>query len=476
MDLLKEGPYLKDQENTNKMMKRLLLSLIPIILFAIYKNGIYPYWEGSSSLGEAFRPLFLILIASGTSILAETLYVSLVLKKKKEDLKEYLKHSYALFPGLFLALISPYNTPYWLIIFGSITATILGKMLFGGFGYNIFNPALIGSLFMTSSYGALITSRGGYLNPLEIDTITSSTPLMSVSKVNYLFNFSDISFKFGTLFDYFFGFIPGALGETSKILILIALIYLIITKVIKWRIPLLYLLTVFIMTFIIGFSNGMGFWYPLFHLLSGGLLFGAVFMATDPVTSPITKKGQILFALSLGLLTVILRFLTSYPEGVLTAILTMNMFVFILDKIGVKGELNKKGFLSLLLIFFIIILGISFYIGNSLKNIDVKEEITTITEIKKEGSLTKYYVSTKGFAGLIKAEVITRDNQIKEIKIISQNESYWKKIESNDYLNTLIINQDNINNVDAISGATFTSESLKEIMVRVIKEEFKEVK
>jgi len=465
----REGPYIKDKENTSKIMKKLLFSLIPIILFAIYKNGIHPYLEGSASLIEAIRPLLLILIASGTSVLAEVLNVLLVLKKKKEDLKDYLKHSYALFPGLFLALISPYNTPYWLIIFGSITATILGKMLFGGFGYNIFNPALIGSLFMTSSYGALITSRGGYLNSLEIDTISSSTPLMNASKVNYLGNFFDIGSKFGTLKDYFFGFIPGALGETSKLLILLALLYLIITKVIKWRIPLIYLLTVFVMTFIIGITKEMGFWYPLFHLLSGGLLFGAVFMATDPVTSPITKKGQILFALSLGFLTVIIRFLTPYPEGVLTAILTMNMFVFIFDKLGVKGELNKKGFISLLLISFLVILGFSFYIGNTLGK-DVPEEKVIITEIIKDKNITKYYLSTKGFAGLIKAEVIVENEEIKEINIISQNESYWKKVESNDYLNTLIIHQDNINNVDTISGATFTSESLKEIIIKVIKE------
>src|SRR5690554_3887714 len=100
----REGPYIKDKENTSKIMKKLLFSLIPIILFAIYKNGIHPYLEGSASLIEAIRPLLLILIASGTSVLAEVLYVLLVLKKKKEDLKDYLKHSYALFPGLFLAL------------------------------------------------------------------------------------------------------------------------------------------------------------------------------------------------------------------------------------------------------------------------------------------------------------------------------------------------------------------------------------
>ena len=153
--------------------------------------------------------------------------------------------------------------------------------------------------------------------------------------------------------------IPGTIGETSAILCLLGLIYLLFTKVITWHIPIIYLATVFILTSFIGYYHDLGIWYPLFHLLSGGLIFGAIFMATIG-TSPTSPIGQAIYALGLGFLTVIFRFLTSYPEGVLTAILTMNMFVFIIDKLGVKVRFNLKK-LSIPLAILILIIGTTTY-------------------------------------------------------------------------------------------------------------------
>ena len=346
-------------------------------------------------------------------------------------------------------------------------------MLFGGFGYNIFNPALIGALFVTTSYGSLISSQGGYLNAMELDTISKATPLTNLGNLGYVDTWQNIGASFGTLWDYFLGFIPGTIGETSKLLILIAMIFLIITKVIKWRIPITYLLTVSIMTFIIGVYNDMGIWYTLFHLLSGGLMFGAVFMATDPVTSPITKIGQVIFGLGLGLLTVIFRFLTPYPEGVLTAILSMNMLVFIIDKIGAKAKFDVKKAILPFSILILLILGTSLYIGYNLKSDQtVKNDKVNIIDINEIDNKIIYKVTTKGFKGLIESEIIFEDDNIKEIKILEQHESYWSEIEDNDYINKLIEGQDKIEDVDTVSGATISSFALK-LMVKEVLDNYK---
>jgi electron transport complex protein RnfD len=243
------------------------------------------------------------------------------------------------------------------------------------------------------------------------------------------------------------------------------------SKVIKWRIPVMYLATVFVMTLIIGYMNNMNIWYPLFQLLSGGLLFGAVFMATDPVTSPITKTGQFIYGVCLGLLTVIFRFLTPYPEGVLTSILTMNMLVFMLDKIGVKAKFNIKHTIIPIVILILLVGSLTYYIGVHIKpEAKPVDKNFTINSIQHNGSKTIYNASSKGFHGPIIANVTIDNNQITTIDIISQNETYWDQIVNNNYLNKLITEQNNIQNVDTVSGATISSTALKTMIIKVLED------
>lgn len=463
-----KGPHLKDKDHTSKIMSRLLLSLTPIIIFAVYKNGVLPYIEGYTGLFGMLRPLIMILLGGLTSIVVEIIYYRFLLKNKDNFINK-VKTSYALFPGLFLALTLPINTPIWLVILGSAVATFIGKLLFGGLGHNIFNPALVGSLFVIASYGALISTSGGYLNPMEIDTLAGATPLTNLSNNNYITTLSELIKPYGSLKDFFFGFIPGSLGETSKILILLSFLFLTITKVVKWIIPVSYILVVFVMTYIIGTINNMDILYPLFHILSGGLLFGAVFMATDPITSPTTKIGQIIFGLGLGLLTVIFRFLTPYPEGVLTSILTMNMLVMIIDRIGAKAKFKRNYRKLPITILLILIITLSVYIGYSLKkepnNQDDRFSIIDVQAIDNE---VTYEVTQKGFKGLIKAKVTIEDDVIVNIDIISQSESYWIEIENTDYISKLITNQDTLKDVDAIGGVTISSNALKSMVENVL--------
>lgn len=465
---IKKGPFLRDKNTTNKMMFHLLVALVPIILFAFYKNGIIPYSEKSVGLFGLFYPLIFIFIATLTSFLTETLYALFFLKKKNEDLKNYIKYSFSIFPGLFLSLVVPINTPISILILGSFCASLVGKMLFGGFGKNIFNPALIGTLFITSTYSLVIANNGGYLNAFELDTLSTATPLSNLKTVESIGTYESLVRPYGSLKDFFVGTIPGTLGEVSALLCIIAFFYLAFNKVIKWKIPVVYVLTVFIMTYIIGEMNDLGIWYPMFQILSGGLMFGAIFMATDPVTSPTTPIGQIIYGLFLGILTVIFRYLTPYPEGVLTAILTMNMFVFIIDKIGFKSRFDIHNSIKAFVFAWMAIIAISVYVAGGYKitsNVDINFKIL---EKKMNDSTVTYVVTQKGYVGNIKAKITISNNVVESFEILEQNESFFSKVSNEDYINKLIKNQNNLSTLDTVSGATVTSNSLKKMLINTM--------
>lgn len=459
------GPFIKSTNTTKKMMTHLLISLTPIIIFTFIKNGVIPYLKGYTNVLGLFYPLIFILISTLMTFTFETLY-SYIFLKKKQKFKELIKNSYSIFPGLFLALILPINTPIIILIIGSFISSIIAKMLFGGFGNNIFNPALVGRLFIITMYAIVIGNSGGYLNSYELDTISSSTPLTNLSTISGIGTYNEIVKPYGSLLDFFIGTIPGALGETSALLCLLAFIYLTFFKVIKWKIPVVYILTVFSITYVIGGMNDLGLWYPLFHIFSGGLMFGAVFMATDPVTSPVTPIGQVLYGLFLGILTVIFRFLTPFPEGVLTSILTMNMFVMILDKIGSLARFDFKITLIPFIIAWILILGLS--VGISINYSTKTEQDPNYSIISKtiENNKTSYVVTQKGYSSTIKASIIIENGNIIDFKVLEQNESFYKKIEEQDYINKL--KQNNLEQIDTVSGATITSNALKKLLINTL--------
>lgn len=460
------GPFIKSKNSTNKMMMHLLVALAPIIIFTTIKNGFIPYIKGYTNVIGLFYPLIFVLIAAFSTFLFETIY-SCIFLKKKQTIKSILENSYSIFPGLFLGLILPINTPIPILIIGAFISSIIAKMLFGGFGNNIFNPALVGRLFIIVAYAIVIGNNGGYLNAYEIDTITTSTPLTNVSMIEGIGTYDKIIKPYGSLLDFFIGTIPGAVGETSALLCILAFIYLTIFKVIKWKIPVTYILTVFAITYVIGGSNNLGIWYPLFHIFSGGLMFGAIFMATDPVTSPVTPIGQVLYGLFLGILTVIFRFLTPFPEGVLTSILTMNMFVMILDKIGSIGRFNIKITFIPFIFAWILIIGLSFAISLNY-NVETPEQDPNFKIISKtiENNKTTYIATQKGYSSTIKAQIVIENNNVTKLEILEQNESFYKKIEEQDYINKL--KQSNGEDIDTVTGATITSNALKKLLTNTL--------
>lgn len=460
------GPFIDSKNKTSKMMLHLFIALLPIIIFSFYKNGIIPYQHDLTDIKGLFLPLIVVLLPSLTSFLTEMLYASLFLKT---DALKYVKNSFSFYPGLFLGLIMPLNTPFSMLILGAFIATLVGKLLFGGFGNNIFNPALVGRLFIITAY-AITFGKYIYHNSYEIDTIASSTPLTNASLVEGIGSYETLIKPYGSLMNFFIGTIPGAVGETSALLCIIAFIYLTITKTIKWRIPVFYILTVFIMSFIIGAFNDLERTYSLFQILSGGLMFGAVFMATDPVTSPTTFVGQTLYGMSLGLLTIIFRHLTPYPEGVLTSILTMNMLVFIIDKIGVKARFNMKKSIPYFLALIILIIYISCYIGISYKK-DSKENSDPNYEIYSktiDGNTVTYMVGEKGYSSIIKAKIVITNDKVVLYEVLEQNDSYYAKVSQANYIDTLLKNQNEVNDVDTVAGVTFTSNGLKKMLINTL--------
>jgi electron transport complex protein RnfD len=236
----------------------------------------------------------------------------------------------AFLTGLLLSFNLPPHVPFWLPIVGSFFAVAIGKQAFGGLGQNIFNPALVGRVFLMASWPKYMTS---FTRPLNYDAITCATPLAVLKEGRALENISR--------WDLFLGLRGGCIGEVCIVALLLGALFLFYKGYISWHIPLTYIVTVGAFTYIFG-QKGLfsGDW--LFHILSGGLILGAFFMATDYVTSPLTYKGQIIFGLGCGLLTAIIRLWGGYPEGVSYAILMMNGAAPIIDRYTKNRVYGKR--------------------------------------------------------------------------------------------------------------------------------------
>jgi len=236
----------------------------------------------------------------------------------------------ALITGILLAFNVPSNLPIWIIIIGALVAIGIGKMTFGGLGNNLFNPALVGRVFLLISFPVQMTSwpKPAGLSSGYIDVETGATPLAIIKEG--LKNGEPLSKLMGDIpsnMDLFLGNMGGSMGEIAGAALLLGLIYMLIKKIITWHIPVSVIGTVAILSGILNLASPEAYAGPLFHILTGGLLLGAIFMATDYVTSPMSNKGMIIYGIGIGLLTVVIRVFGAYPEGVSFAILIMNAFV-----------------------------------------------------------------------------------------------------------------------------------------------------
>ena len=333
----------------------------------------------------------------------------------------------------------------------------------------MFNPALVGYLFIILVFSSILTTDN-YFNQYELDTISSPTPLTNASMVSGIGSYDELVEPYGDLSNFLIGTIPGSLAETSALLCIVAYIYLSFTKTIKWRIPLVYVATVFIITFGIGRLLGEGIYYPLFHILSGGLMFGAVFMATDPITSCVTPIGQVLQGILLGIITVIFRF--TGVEGVAYSILIVNALVFLLDKIGMVSRFNLLKSIIWFVIVWIIVIALTVILAASRRVEGNKDPNFDITSKEESGNQTIYNVSQEGYGGKIRAKVIIENDRIVSLEITSHHETAnrYQLVLDSDYINQLINNQDNLDGLDTVSSATVTSNALKKLVINVLED------
>jgi electron transport complex protein RnfD len=318
------APHLRDTDNVPRIMWGVVIAIIPATLMGIYFFGLY-----------ALKVIVLAVVSA--------LFFEWVAIKAFKNEGSVLDGS-AVVTGLLLALNLPSSSPWWLVIVGSAVALFLGKHVYGGLGNNPFNPALVARVALLIAWPAHMTSYFAPGNIFKaVDAETMATP-MSIWKVELVSKGTIEQANGISLWDMFTGNIGGSLGEVSAAALLLGGLYMLFRKIITWHIPVLYIGTVGLFTSILWLIEPSKFINPLFHLLGGGLFLGAIFMATDMVTTPVTKKGMIIFGIGCGLITVIIRQWGGYPEGVSFSILIMNAFTPIIDKLtepkpfGLKEE------------------------------------------------------------------------------------------------------------------------------------------
>lgn len=292
--LVNSSPHIKAKPSTQSIMRDVLIALIPTSLVGALVFGL--------------RAILIIATCAITAVISE--YAFQKITKKEITIKDLS----AIVTGVLLALNLPVNTPLWVAFIGSAVAIILVKQIFGGIGCNFMNPALAARAFVLAAWPETVSI-------FTLDGVTTATPLAILKSGQG---------NLPSLSNAFLGNIGGCIGEVSALAILMGALYLIYKKIITWHIPLVYISTVLILTTLIG-RNGFLSGNGLYEIFTGGLFLGAFFMATDYVTSPMTKKGQILFAFGCGLITTVIRIFGGYPEGVSYSILLMNLLVPVID-------------------------------------------------------------------------------------------------------------------------------------------------
>jgi len=305
------SPHSYGTDSVKKIMYGVVIALLPALFVSLYFYGL--------------GALIVSVTAVASCVLFEFLIQKYIIK-----VKPTINDGSAMLTGLLLAFNVPSNLPIWIIIIGSLVAIGIGKSSFGGLGQNIFNPALVGRVFLLISFPVQMTSwplpvksRLAYL-----DAATGATPLAVMKEgIGNGETMSHIMDQIPSHMNLFLGYMGGSLGEIAGIALILGLIYMMVKKIVTWHIPFSVLGTIFLFTGILWLVNPEANADPLFHLLTGGVLLGAIFMATDMVTSPMTSLGMIIYGIGIGLITVVIRVYGAYPEGVSFAILIMNAFV-----------------------------------------------------------------------------------------------------------------------------------------------------
>lgn len=310
------SPHIHAEDSVQKLMYGVILAMLPALLISFYVFGI--------------GAIFVTLLAVVSCVVAEYALTKYLLKKEPSIID-----GSAVITGILLAFNVPSSLPWWAIIIGSLVAIGIGKTAFGGLGNNPFNPALVGRVFLLISFPVPMTN---WPVPLVsrfqfLDATTGATPLAIIKEgIDAGTPISQLTSEIPSYLSMMIGGLGGSIGEISAVGLILGFIYMLWKKIITWHTPIAMLATIVIFTGILWVINPERFMDPVFHLLTGGVMLGAFFMATDYVTSPMTTKGMLIYGFGIGFLTVVIRTFGAYPEGVSFAILIMNGFVPLMNK------------------------------------------------------------------------------------------------------------------------------------------------
>lgn len=480
--ITKVSPNNRDKDHsTSGIMAELAVGLMVVFVF---------------SMVFYFQEYGMEYVIQGVGLMATSIIVALVTEAvfalaTKKKVGYHIKYSYPLVTAIILTLTVPISTSFFALGVASFFAIFFGKLIFGGFGHNIFNPAGVGRMVIFSS---LVGST-------VADVTTGATPVSSMANAGWLIKDAAVTEKFleqfGGLGNLLLGWYPGAMGETSALLIILVGIYLAYRKVLDWKVPVVYVASVFIFTMVIALTNGVGLWYPMFHILSGGLMFGAVFMATDPVTNPTTISGRVIYAIGLAVLTVIIRLQSSLPGGVVYAILLMNMVSPLIDKLTDGWSIYSiKKYTVSIAVTFIAGLLLTFLAGNGLEPKAIEfpsedgglpifsesaENLPEILEQTEDGAVVTFVLSAPGYHALeggdnntIEVKINKETNTVESVAVLEANDTpgLGDRITGQGFLDqfTGITFEDKSASVDAVSGATVSSTSVTKA-VRIAFEE-----
>ena len=314
--IISPSPHVHSGDSVKKNMYGVIIALLPALAASLWFFGV-----GA-------------LIVTMTSVVA-CIFFEYFVQKFVMKVKTSISDGSAIITGILLAFNLPSNIPVWIVILGAAFAIIVGKMTFGGLGNNPFNPAIVGRIFLLISFPVQMTSwplpivsRMSY-----IDAATGATPL-SILKGGIASGkpMSEIMAELPSNMDLFMGNIGGSAGEIAAVALILGLFYMLFRKIITWHIPVAVIGSIAIFAGIMHLANPEMYASPVFHILTGGVLLGAIFMATDYVTSPMSKSGMLVYGVGIGVITVLIRVFGSYPEGVSFAILIMNGFTPLINK------------------------------------------------------------------------------------------------------------------------------------------------
>lgn len=402
------SPNYRAPLSTQRVMFELTLGILVVLGYNVY------FYFSNVGPDYGWHAVTMILTAVGVAVSTEMIWALFI----KKNPIQYILNSFPWVTALLFVGMMGINKPLYVVIIGSFVAIFVGKILFGGFGHNIFNPAGVGRAFIVLSFGGLIVSSFP-------DVITGSTPNTVMETMGWVINdpavVTNFLDQFGGLWGLATGTYIGAIGETNTLLIFAVGVYLAIRGIIDWKAPAAFLVSLFIFSSVIALWHGMGVWYPVFNLVTGGVMFGAIFMLTDPVTSPTSITGRLIFAIGIAFLVVLMRVKANLPEGMIRSILFMNMLSPMIDQltdgqnfVNLKKNIAKVsvvfvGSLALVLVFANMITFIEPQAASEHQIIIVLGKPLVVSELQTEGlseivsrtdngAVSTFIVNVKGYA------------------------------------------------------------------------------